>query len=134
MNWLRFNKKLAGIGLVITGITFALLSYFIDVLRGETTELGYVQWFGLVLGILICLLGLEQLIPRLILSLTLALFVAGIGLTVLNIYGELTSLRSPALPATKLSPEQVYPQLDREPDESVEHYAHRLTQLIHDAR
>ena len=128
----------------IGGILAMLFFANLDRLRGEPGDgFGTVQWIGVLLGAGLTLLGGHFTFRGFSRTLYLFFFVAGVGLSSLNIYGEFVSIRSPKVrdgdyhankfrvPA--LPYEQAIPQTDKKPDETNEDYAVRLTSLFYSA-
>lgn len=140
-------KKLTGIlwyAFFSGGIVLALFFGFYDYLRGDIKgSFGPAQKLGVLFGIALFLLGGHFAFRSFWRNFFVALFFSGAFLLGVNLYGEFVSLRNPEINngiqyfnvfrKPQLSPEQVFEQVDKRPDESNEKYAYRLTDLIYSA-
>jgi hypothetical protein len=141
------NKNLLlGIPISLAGLLTSIASVFADVLRGEKFSVGPAQYAVALLGFLVFLLGLgivKKSYPHQFLyGLSIIIFVPGIILLFLNIYGQFVSLRNPAIYNGFLyegrlripdTPEDVYPLLKQKTGETSQDFAYRLTQVTYDA-
>ena len=139
------NKRWTGFfGLVFFfgGLLLAFFFGFYDYLRGDLyDDFGFIQKLGVYLGIGLFLLGGHFAFRLFWKYLFLVLFGFGAFLLSLNIYGEFVSLRNPkinegvahfnVMRKPEKSPEQVFQQIDKRQNESVEDYAYRLTDLVY---
>jgi hypothetical protein len=133
-----------GLAFFVGGLLIALFFASYDYLRGDIyDDFGFVQERGVYIGIGLFLLGGHFGFTAFWKYLFLILFTFGTFLLSLNIYGEFVSLRNPRinegiphfnkLRIPQESPEQVFQQIDKRQDESVEEYAYRLTELVYSA-
>jgi hypothetical protein len=143
---MRNKNLLIGIPLSLAGLLISAASIFADVLRGGKFSVGPAQYAASLIGFLLFLLGLwivKKTYPyQFLYSLSIIIFVPGIILLLLNIYGQFTSLRNPAIYngfvyegrlRVPQKPEDVYPLLKQKTGETLQDFAYRLTQLTYDA-
>ena len=139
-------KKYGIFGLIffVGGILLVLFFGFYDYLRGDINDaFGFAQKLGVLLGIGLFLLGGSFAFPSFWRYLFVTLFVSGVLLVALNLYGEFVSLRNPKindgiqhfniLRKPEKTPEQVSQELEKRQTESAQEYAHRLTDLVYAA-
>ena len=126
------------------GILIALFSGLYDYIRGDIKgTFGLIQKLGVLIGTGLFLLGGYYAFKSFWRYLFTAFFALGAFLLGLNIYGEFVSLRNPKVNEginhfnrfrkPQESPEQVFKQIDKGQNESIEEYAYRLTDLIYSA-
>ena len=134
--------RIAGIICFTGGLLVALFFGFYDYLRGDVNDaFGSAQKLGVFLGIALLLLGGNYAFGSFWRYAFLLLFATGVFLSALNIYGEFLSLRNPSinegiqhfniLRKPQKSPRQVSQEIDKSPDESMQDYAYRLTDLVY---
>ena len=151
MDKVFFRRKNFALTLIGLGVVVILVSALLDFIRGETViKLGLIQYGGLGLGALLLAVGLSLFSQKagtffvyLITAVSAGLFAIGVALTLLNIFGELVSLRNPALYqgvfyAGKLRVPQYTASeasdlMKKIPDETTGEYAHRVTKLVFDS-
>lgn len=141
------NKKLLfGVLISLAGLLIAAASIFADVLRGGKFSVGPAQYIVAAVGFLVFLLGLGiakgMYLYQFLYHISIILFLPGIVLLLLNIYGQFKSLRNPAIYngfsyegrlRIPEKPEDVYPLLQQKKGETPQDFARRLTQLTYDA-
>ncbi|MBI5354138.1 MAG: hypothetical protein HZB50_15960 [Chloroflexi bacterium] len=140
------KKLIIGIVLSIAGFLEVIVSLFADVVRARNFSIGPAQLVIFLAGFALFLLGLgiiKRSYPyRFLYSVSILLFISGMILLALNVYGQFVSLRNPKIYNGLMyqgrlripkKPEEIYPQLQVRPQETKEDFAYRLTQVAYEA-
>ena len=126
------------------GIILAFFFGFYDYLREDIKgTFGLAQKLGVLIGTGLFLAGGHYAFKSFWRNLFLSMFMLGVFLFALNIYGEFVSLRNPEINngimyfnvfrKPQESAQQVFKEMDKGQSESSEEYAYRLTHLIYSA-